>query len=213
MAVQRLLSIVKKKSCKMMKIKSVVILVVLFLGLNTFAQDSTVKWAIGFGGSFVDFSETPGFDGEGINFQIPNLTILRYIDKGFTVGAGITFTGVSEIKNSYSNEYGVIMMDFFGKYDFGFSEEKWVPQIIGGFGLLVKDRYNRAISVNGGVGLTYWILPSIGLNSQIVHRFVSEKYESNFGSHTQFSGSLIFTFGESKGKRNKRRTGYGFTTN
>ncbi|MEI6866265.1 hypothetical protein [Flavicella sp.] len=196
----------------MIKIKNVVVLVLLFFGLNIFAQDSTVKWAIGIGGSFIDFSETSGFTEEAVNVQIPYLTMLRYIDYGFTVGAGITITGISEINNIYSNKYDVIMMDFFGKYDFGFYENKWVPQIIGGLGLLIKERNDRSISVNGGVGLTYWILPRMGLNSQIVHRFVSEKHESNFGSHTQFSGSLIFTFGESKGKRNKRRTGYGFTT-
>lgn len=197
----------------MIRIKSLVILVVLFFGLNSFGQDKTSKWAAGVGVSFVDVSGKTGFDGEGINFQIPNLSMLRYLDKGFTVGAGITFTGISEIKNSFSNQYDLTMIDFFGKYDFNFSEEKWVPTLIGGVGLLVKDDNDRAISVNGGVGVTYWILPKIGLNTQIVHRFVSGKSEENFASHTQFSGSLIFTFGESKGRRNRRRNGHGFTTN
>ena len=70
----------------MIRIKNVAVLVLLILGLNSFAQDSTVKWAVGVGGSFVDFSDTPGFAAKkkGINFQIPNLTLLRYIDKGIT---------------------------------------------------------------------------------------------------------------------------------
>ena len=187
----------------MIRVKNIVIIVLMFWGMKNFAQDSTAKWAVSVGGSFVDFSNTEGFPGEGVNFQIPNLSLLRYIDKGFTVGVGITFTGVSKINNFYTNEYDVIMMDFFGKYDFGFTENKWIPQVIGGIGLLVKDKYDRSFSVNGGVGLTYWVLPKIGLNTQIVHRFVVEQAVENFGSHTQFSGSLIFTFGESKAKRNK----------
>jgi hypothetical protein len=51
------------------------------------------------------------------------------------------------------------------------------------------------------------------LNGQVVHRFVPVEDDENFDSHTQFSVSFLITFGESKGKRNKRRTGSGFTTN
>jgi len=197
----------------MIGIKKSIVCVLLFFCLHTYAQDSTVKWAASVGASFVNFTDTPGFSGEGVNFQIPNLSLLRYIDKGFTVGAGITFTGISEIDHLYSNQYDVIMMDFFGKYDFNLSEEKWVPTVITGVSLLVKDRNDRAISVNLGAGLTYWVLPKMGLNAQVVHRFVPENYEQNFGSHTQISGSLIITFGESTGKRNRKRMGSGFTTN
>ncbi len=198
---------------KLYDIKTLLLIAFLAVVTTVKAQDSSIKWAATMGGSFINFSETPGFDGEGVNFQIPNLSLLYYIDNGFTVGAGITFTGIPKINNFYTNQYDVTIMDFFGKYDFGLSEEKWVPQIITGVGLLVKDKYSRAISFNAGVGLTYWLFPRVGLNGQIVHRFVSEKYEQNFAGHTQVSGSLVVTFGESTGKRNKRRTGYGFTTN
>lgn len=203
----------RKMKHKIMRINKLVFLILLFLGLNTFAQDGTAKWAIGIGGSLVDFTNSPGFEEEGVSFQIPNLTLLRYIDKGFSIGTGITFSGISKVDNFYENQYDVTMMDFFGRYDFNMSENKLVPTIIGGLGLLVKNDYQRAVSVNGGVGLTYWIFPRMGLNAQIVHRFVSEKYEQAFASHTQFSGSIVFTFAESKGKRNKRRLGLGFTTN
>lgn len=200
------------KNSNMFK-KNIVLILLLFLSIHSFAQDSSVKWAVSFGGSFINFSETSGFEGEGINFQIPNVSVMRYLDKGFTIGAGMTITGISSIDGFYTNQYDVTIMDFFAKYDFGLSEEKWVPKLIGGVGLLVKDGNDRSISFNGGVGLTYWVLPKIGLNGQIVHRFVSETTNENFGSHTQVSGSLIVTFGESSGKRNKRRTGHGFTTN
>lgn len=193
--------------------KNIVLILLLFLSIHSFAQDSTVKWAVSFGGSFIDCTNTDGFVDEGFNVQIPNVSVMRYLDKGFTIGAGMTITGVSSINGLFINKYDVTIMDFFAKYDFGLSEEKWVPQLIGGVGLLVKDKNDRSISVNAGVGLTYWVLPKVGLNGQVVHRFVSESTYENFGSHTQVSGSLIVTFGESKGKRNKRRTGHGFTTN
>ena len=201
-----------KKNVKKFK-KNIVLILLLFISIQTFSQDSTVKWAVSFGGSFIDFSDTAGFDGEGVNFQIPNVSVMRYLDKGFTIGAGMTVTAISSIDGFYTNKYDVTIMDFFAKYDFGLSEEKWVPNLIGGVGLLVKDGNDRSISFNGGVGLTYWVLPKIGLNGQVLHRFVSETTNENFGSHTQVSGSLIITFGESSGKRNKRRTGHGFTTN
>lgn len=197
----------------MLKIKSVVCLVLVLWGTCTFAQDSTTKWAATIGGSFVNLSDVDGFDGEGISFQIPNLSLLRYINNGFTVGTGVTFTGVSKINGSFTNQYDLIMMDFFGKYDFNLSENKWVPQIIAGVGLLVKDKYDRASSLNVGAGITYWVLPKMGLNAQVVRRIVSGENAINFGSHTQVSGSLVFTFGESKGRRNTKRQGSGFTTN
>lgn len=203
----------RKKSYKMKSIKGILVLVFLLSVMKSNAQDNTVKWAFGLGASFIDFSDAQGFEGEGIAVQIPNLSLLRYLGKGFTVGAGMSLSGISKTKYLYSNNYHVTMMDFYAKYDFGLSEEKWVPNLIGGFGLLVKERYNRSISLNTGVGLTYWVLPKLGLNGKIVHRFVSGESNESIGSHTQFSGSLIVTFGESQGKRNIRRTGSGFTHN
>jgi hypothetical protein len=193
--------------------KNCLVIFLLFLSVSLSAQDRTVKWAAGIGMSLVDVSGKTGFEGEGVNFQIPNLSLLRHINNGFSAGMGVTFTGIPKIKNSFTNQYDFIMIDFFGKYDFNLTEERWVPNLIGGVGLLVKNKYDRASSLNAGVGITYWLFPRIGLNTQAVHRFVPEKSQENFASHTQFSGSLIFTFGESKARRNNRRNGYGFTTN
>lgn len=192
--------------------KKYLAIALLIWSVSSFAQDKTVKWAGSIGGSFIRFSDPVAFPGEGVNFQIPNIAFIRYFGKGFSLGAGLSVTGISQIEGFYTNSYDFSFMDIYGRYDFNLSEEKWVPYILSGVGLLVKDKNERAMSFNAGFGLTYWLFPSIGLNGQIVHRALSQKYESYFSSHTQVSGSLIFTFGESTGKRNKRRTGHGFTT-
>ena len=192
--------------------KKYLAIALLIWSVSSFAQDKTVKWAVGIGGSYIRFSDPVAFPGEGVNFQIPNIALTRYFGKGFSAGICMSITGIKEIDGFYSNDYDLTLMDFYGKYDFTLSEEKWVPYVVGGIGLLVKDKYDRASSINAGLGLTYWVLPSIGLNAQFLHRAVLSSYEDIFPSHNQVSGSLIFTFGESTGKRNKRRTGHGFTT-
>lgn len=197
----------------MIGLKKYVAIALLVWSVSSFAQDRSMRWAAGVGGSFIKFSDPVAFLGEGVNFQIPNLSLTRYFGKGFSIVGAMTITGIDSIDGFYTNNYDLTLMDFYGKYDFGLTEEKWVPYIIGGFGMLVKDKYDRALSLNGGIGLTYWLFPRIGLNSQIVYRAVPSHYENAFPSHTQISGSLVFTFGESKARRNNRRNGHGFTTN
>lgn len=196
----------------MIRVKKYLAIVLLIWSVNLLAQDKTVKWAGSVGLSVIQFSDPVAMPGEGLNFQIPNISLTRYFGKGFSAVGTITFTGVPSIKGSYTNLYDFMFLDFYGKYDFKLSEEKWVPYLLGGVGVLVKDQNRRAISFNPGLGLTYWVLPSMGLNLQVAHRVLSSEYEDVLPSHTQISGSLIFTFGESTGKRNKRRTGFGFTT-
>ncbi len=194
----------------MIRIKTIVVLLFMFCGFKSFSQDSSVKWAAEIGGSFIDFTNVAGFPGEDLNFRITNLGLVRYINKGISLGVYGSYSGNNNFKE---NESDIIMMDFFAMYDFGFTDEKWVPQILLGGGRLVKNSSDRSNSVNVGIGLVNWFSPRVGLNSQIIYRSVAEKPEEVFGSHTQFSMNLIITFGESKVKRNKRRTGSGLTKN
>lgn len=196
----------------MINFKRCITVVLLLLSLNSFSQDETVKWAASVGASFIKFSSPVIFPGEGWSFQIPNLALTRYIGKGFSAGAGISFTSVSKIDDFYTNEYDFLMIDFLGKYDFNLSEEKFIPYLIGGLGSLTLNKNGTGVSLNAGAGLTYWVLPRMALNTQFLYRDVSTQYNDSFSTHNQVSGSLIFTFGESTGKRNKQRTGHGFTT-
>lgn len=196
----------------MIFVKKCLAIALLICSISISAQDKTVKWAGSIGGSFIRFSDPVAFPVEGVNFQIPNIAMTRYFGKGFSGVIGMSTTAIKSIDGFYTNDYDFTFLDFGAKYDFGFSEEKWTPYILTGIGLLVKDKNERASSLNLGAGLTYWLFPKVGLNGQLVYRSIPSKFEEDFSSFLQVSGSLIFTFGESTGKRNKRRTGHGFTT-
>lgn len=174
------------------------------------AQSESSKWAANVGGSFIDFSGKPPFQGEGVNFQIPNLSLTRYIDNGFSAGGKLTVTGIDKIDGFYTNNYDLLLIDIYGRYDFKRSEEIWVPYLMSGFGMLIKDKYGRGLSLNAGAGLTFWVFPSVGLNVEIAHRFVSSRYEGSFISHTQFSGGIVIPFGKRTGSRSNKKLGAGF---
>ncbi len=194
-----------------MRIRCTLLILVLSLATNSsFAQSESSNWALNVGGSFINFSGKPPFQGEGVNFQIPNVSITRYIDKGFSAGGKLTATGIDQIDGFYTNTYDLLLIDIYGRYDFKRSEETWVPYLMSGFGMLVKDKYGRGLSFNAGVGLTYWLFPSVGLNAEIAHRFVPSKYEGSFISHTQFSGGIVILFGARTGSRSNKRLGAGF---
>lgn len=194
-----------------MSFRSALLIFIISLMSSTgFGQSESSKWAANIGGSFIDFSGKPPFQGEGVNFQIPNLSLTRYIDQGFSAGGKLTVTGIDKIDGFYTNNYELLLIDIYGRYDFKRSEETWVPYLMSGFGMLVKDKYGRGLSFNVGTGLTYWITPSIGLNAEIVYRFVGSKYEGNFISHAQFSGGIVIPFGTRTGSRSSKRLGAGF---
>tara|TARA_B100000809_G_scaffold138551_1_gene136144 strand:- start:362 stop:955 length:594 start_codon:yes stop_codon:yes gene_type:complete len=196
----------------MISLKKYVAIVLLVSSVSTFAQDKTKIWAAGIGGSFFITDDRVAFPKDGFNVQIPNLSLTRYMGKGFSASVKVSFTGISGIDGFFTNDHYITFMDLHGKYDFHFTENKLVPYVVGGIGLNVKDKIDRATSLNVGAGLTYWLFPSIGLNGEIVYRAVSSSDPTAFSSIPQFSASLLFTFGESTGRRNRRRTGHGFTT-
>jgi hypothetical protein len=197
----------------MISLKKYLIVVLLVISASSFAQDKTVRWAASVGGSFFLTDDRVAFPKDGFNVQVPNLSLTRYIGNGFSAGVKVSFTGIEKIEGSFTNGHYITFMDLYAKYDFNFSENKFVPYIVGGIGSNVKDKIDRAPSLNIGAGLTYWLFPRIGLNGQITRRIVSSSYAEKFSSITQFSGSLVFTFGDSRGFRNWRSTGSGFTTN
>jgi len=191
--------------------KIFVSVVVCLFSVGVSAQSESSKWAIGFGGSFIRFSEKSAvFQKEGINFQIPNVNLTRYVYKGVSIGGGLSVTGLSKVKGVFNNKYDILSFDGYARYDFNRSNELLVPYILGGGSFLIKDWIGKSISANLGVGLTYWILPQIGINAQVVYKYVPVAFKAIFTPHTQFSGGLVFAFGQRSGRKGGRRLGSGF---
>tara|TARA_B110000967_G_scaffold65933_1_gene68056 strand:- start:19457 stop:20059 length:603 start_codon:yes stop_codon:yes gene_type:complete len=130
---------------------------------NAKAQSPNSKWVAEVGASgflFLKKSDR-GF------LQLPRIGFVRYASKGFSVGAGLSFSsnpiadkilvaiGIAE------NGTNLLNFDAIARYDFKYSDNKWVPFALGGFGLYFEDE--TSATVNFGGGLTYWSSPKIGI--------------------------------------------------
>ncbi len=191
--------------------KTFVVIIVFVCGLGASAQSESSKWAVQFGGSFIKFSENnTAFKDEDYNFQIPNVSLTRYLTKGFSIGGGLTATGVSKIDGFFENDFNILSFDGYVRYDFNRSNEILVPYVMGGASLLVKEWTDKSISGNLGVGITYWVFPQVGINTQVLYKYVPVKFKAIFPPHTQFSGGLVFVFGQRSGRKGYRKLGSGF---
>lgn len=189
----------------MMKFNKLLTLFML-LSIAGFAQDKTSKWTFGLNIGVIPSVKTYPTEETVSNIQIPNININRYIYKGITLGAGLTFTGIR-----LEQELDLLMMDFYAKYDFNQSENKIVPFVVAGPSLLFDVPAARSYALHLGGGIHYWLWPSVALSAQLQHRYIVAS--NTLDSHNQIFVGALFSFNESKGKRNKRRKGYGFTTN
>ncbi|WP_139957355.1 hypothetical protein [Flavicella sediminum] len=188
--------------------KFLVGVVVLFFCFGANAQKKNDKWVLGLGGSFIKFSETStAFPGESFNFQIPNIFITRYIQDGFSVEGGVTLPVLKGVTNLYSNKFEIMSIDAYGSYDFKRSEEIFVPRVMLGASLLIKDLVSKAIFLDVGVGATYWLTSRVGLNSKIVYKQLVAGGSATFDSHMQFSGALVFSLSDYR-KRTRRGAGF-----
>ena len=130
---------------------------------NAKAQSPNSKWVAEAGASGFLFLKKS----DRAFLQLPRLGIARYVSDGFSVGAGLSFSsnpiadkilaaiGISE------NGTNLLNFDAIARYDFKYSDNKWVPFVMGGFGLYYEDE--TSATVNFGGGLTYWSSPKIGI--------------------------------------------------
>ena len=130
---------------------------------NTKAQSPNSKWVAEAGASGFLFLKKS----DRAFLQLPRLGIARYVSDGFSVGAGLSFSsnpiadkilaaiGISENGTNFLN------FDAVARYDFKYSDNKWVPFAFGGFGFYFEDE--TSATVNFGGGLTYWSSPKIGI--------------------------------------------------
>ncbi|WP_374399700.1 OmpA family protein [Flavobacterium sp.] len=195
----------------------------LFAGLTTQAQDSNNPWAVSFGVNGVDTkvsavgNDSPKWiqlgnanDNWNILPSVSYLNVSRYVGDGFSFG----LTGsVNKINRWVSRVPGTEATDivtnpgdlsyyaFDATIKYSFMEmigTKWFdPSLnIGGGYNFFGDA--SAGTVNGGVGLTFWVTEHVGIQFQSVykHSFDDNRVANlDVPTHIQHFAGLTFKFG------------------
>lgn len=193
----------------------------LFAGLTSQAQDSNNPWAVSFGVNGVDTkvsavgNESPKWKqlsnadkNWNILPSVSYLNVSKYVGDGFSFG----FTGsVNKIDKMVSRVYGTTDvvsnpgdLSYYGldatiKYSFmELLKSKWIEPSahIGGGYTFFGDA--SAGTVNGGLGLTFWLTEGVGLQFQSTYKHSFDDTRGvnvDVPSHLQHFAGLTFKFG------------------
>jgi hypothetical protein len=151
------------------------------------AQKENNNWAFGVDVAMAQYSDA---DSKAINetsiVQFPRLSVARYMSHNLTLGAAFSA--------AFGNQK-YITFDAFSRYDFGTSEQIFVPYIVAGTSFIMAEKVTPTI--NAGLGGTLWFFEHYGLKLQALYKFSGEKFSSQ-RSHTMFSAGLVFNFGKTQ---------------
>lgn len=181
-----------------MKIK--IFILFMFFSLSIFGQSKDNKWAatLSYASAFytqqdaTELKSISAIDGNSTHVSIfPKLSIARYIFKGVTV--------VASISTTWKNTQDYTSIDGELRYDFGTSEEKFIPYTV--LGISSVDAEDRTQTYNAGAGATFWLNQNIGIQGQMSYRYSQEKY-INQRSHIFGSIGFVFRFSDTEGRSN-----------
>ena len=195
----------------------------LFAGLTSQAQDSNNPWAVSFGVNGVDTkvsavgNDSPKFiqllnakENWNILPSVSYLNVSRYVGDGFSFGLTGSVNKIDKwVTRDLTTESTDIVSDpgdlsyyaFDATIKYSFMEllkSKWLdPSInIGGGYNFLGDA--SAGTVNGGLGLTFWVTEQVGLQLQSTykHSFDDNRTpNADIPTHIQHFAGLTFKFG------------------
>ena len=202
----------------MKNLNKIVVALLMFLGLNSQAQDSNNPWSITFGANAVDTRTSAGgpngffshFDQplkvkENWNI-IPSVSFIqvgRSVGDGFSVVVGGSVNKITKLVNPVAGGFAVVNpgdLSFYSvdaniKYSFmNLIKSKVIdPSLHAGGGYTWWGKQDTG-SFNAGAGLTLWVTENIGLSAQTSYRksFIERSEVPSFFQH--FAG-LTFKFG------------------
>ena len=181
-----------------MKIR--IFILFLLFSLSVFGQRKDNKWTatLAYASAFysledaTELKSASAIDGNSTHISIfPRISIARYITKGVTLVASISTT--SKNVQDYTSIDGEL------RYDFGTSEEKFIPYVV--LGISSVEAEDRTQTYNFGAGSTLWLNENIGIQAQASYRYSGENF-INQRSHIFGSAGLVFRFSDLEGKSN-----------
>lgn len=179
--------------------KIIAVAILLCVCGTSLGQNKENKWVVGVSGSFVSFGDAGKNSNlnERFNVQIPKINVSRYMFKGLTLDAGVTFGTLDKLDGFFNNSFDYFSFDGNIRYDFNLSDENLVPYVgvggsIVGAPTKVLPNSKATPTVNVTFGGTFWISPHWGINAQGTYKYSRDEFES-MKSHTQLSAGLVYS--------------------
>lgn len=204
----------------MKHLSKLLVAVTMAMGLNSQAQDSNNKWAIGFGINAIDYrsSAGDGFPGQfdqpfkvsdnwNILPSVSYINVSKYVGSGFIVGLTGSINKIDKFvtaPNVVVNPGDLMYYGIDATITYSFMElikSKVLEPTLsvgGGYTFLGDESYG---TFNPGIGLNIWFTENVGLS-------LLGTYKKSFGdrtyvdgktpdspSYTQYSAGLVFKFG------------------
>ena len=179
----------------------------LVVSFNASAQDSDNPWKIVLGANAVDLypvgEDAPRgdyfdefFNAEDHWNMLPSLSSLsvsRYIDSGFTFTAAGTINEISKIGDSSADDLSYYGLDGTVSYSFkNLIKKDWLDPYLGvGGGYTWVDDIGAG-TINGTLGINFWLSENVGITAQSSYKHAFEDY---LPSHFQHSLGLAIKFG------------------
>jgi hypothetical protein len=170
-----------------------IFLVLFFIGFQIVAQNKENRWAVGASVGVAKFaSEDASFVGEQFNFQIPKLNATRYFFNGLSLDASVAVSVLKSFSGVFDNAITYLSLDTSIKYDFGTSNENFVPYFLFGASF-INTSNTMTPTLNVGGGGTFWLNSKYGINVQLLYKAVSDT-NLTLRSHTYFSVGAVYSF-------------------
>ena len=204
----------------MKHLKKLVVVISLFVGLGSHAQDENKPWALSFGVNAVDTRTSVGGGKNFFNthfsqlFDIsdnwnvlpsPYLSVSKYVGDNFSFGVSGSINKISKfVKSAYSTPkvinpgdlvyYGI---DASVKYSFmNLIKSKIIDPSLtlgGGYTFFGDSSFG---TVNPGAGLNFWFTENVGLALGTTYKKAFERdNDANVRSHFQHTAGITFKFG------------------
>jgi len=196
--------------------KGVLVCLMLFLCVQLSAQKKTYNWVFGVGATAVDFYPTNVGNSEGMFSEFanakdhwsisgPRIHGSKHISGKFSVDLGMSFNSIGKIGDTeLTKKIKYIGFDVSGHYAFLSEENKFQPYVLAGAGYTILNKKGAA-TVNGGLGSSFWINESVGINLQGVYKHTSDS-NLEVPAHFLYSATLVmrmFGQGGSRGHGSK----------
>jgi outer membrane protein OmpA-like peptidoglycan-associated protein len=205
----------------MKHLNKLVVVICLFVGLGSQAQDSNNPWSLSFGANAVDtrvsaassikdqFSQYFNIkDNWNILPSVSYLNVSKYVGDNFSFGVTGSVNKISKFVNprvgtgtylvTNPGDLAYYAFDTDIKYSFmsllGSKVIEPSAHIGGGYTFMGKLSSGN---LNAGLGLTFWMSEQVGfsLQSTYRHSFDDSRVVGDVPSHMQHFGGLIFKFG------------------